>query len=93
MSHQLDRLRSSVRPRREYHCVACGYGAIRRSPPDRCPLCGGVNWREAGWKPFAELPKATSAPKTREDGPPTGQFVMALDPPTTTHGFEKEVCQ
>lgn len=42
-------------PHREFRC-ACGFGAVRRSTPPRCPMCGGTEWEELGWKPFAELP-------------------------------------
>jgi rubrerythrin len=28
-------------------CSACGYGIVRRTPPERCPMCGGTEtWDE-----------------------------------------------
>ena len=38
-----------------YRCSGCGYGASRRGAPERCPMCGGEQWEEEGWKPFADL--------------------------------------
>jgi rubredoxin len=31
---------------REFHCDRCGYGAMTATPPERCPMCGGVRWTE-----------------------------------------------
>jgi len=25
-------------------CADCGYGIARTSPPERCPMCGGLHW-------------------------------------------------
>jgi hypothetical protein len=48
----------SPAPRLEFRCCTCGYGAVRRSGPPRCPMCGCAEWVEVGWKPFAALPCA-----------------------------------
>jgi rubrerythrin len=35
-------------------CAACGYGAVRRTPPERCPMCQAVEpWVHAPWRPFS----------------------------------------
>ena len=36
-----------------YRCRGCGYGASRRTAPERCPMCGGAAWENEGWRPFA----------------------------------------
>lgn len=36
-----ERLRTS---RIEIRCVGCGYGAVVRDAPARCPMCGGTVW-------------------------------------------------
>jgi hypothetical protein len=54
MSRSADRLGSPA-PLKSFRCVACGYGAARRSTPHRCPMCGSTNWQDEGWKPFAAL--------------------------------------
>jgi len=36
-------------------CAGCGYGARKRTEPERCPMCGGKAWAVEGWQPFAEL--------------------------------------
>ncbi len=28
-----------------FRCDRCGYGASCRSAPERCPMCGGSDWR------------------------------------------------
>jgi len=30
----------------EIRCAACGYGGVVSHIPDRCPMCGGLTWRE-----------------------------------------------
>ncbi|HEY3541282.1 MAG TPA: hypothetical protein VGK79_01965 [Gaiellaceae bacterium] len=32
--------------RTEIRCADCGYGGVVARLPDRCPMCGGVVWRE-----------------------------------------------
>ncbi|HEX7082541.1 MAG TPA: hypothetical protein VF186_00330 [Gaiellaceae bacterium] len=34
--------------RREYHCPACGYGAVATVPPSPCPMCGTDGSLETG---------------------------------------------
>jgi len=34
-------------PRLELRCSSCGYGAVVRTAPDRCPMCGGTVWEHA----------------------------------------------
>jgi rubredoxin len=36
-------------------CESCGYGVTRSDPPERCPMCGGADWEEDGWRPFSAL--------------------------------------
>ena len=66
-------------PLLRYRCAGCGYGASRRQPPERCPMCGHDRWEEQGWKPFAALsldltppfeasPGDADAPMAREAG-------------------------
>jgi rubredoxin len=33
-----------ARPRREFRCEGCGYGALAAIAPERCPMCGGSTW-------------------------------------------------
>jgi hypothetical protein len=42
-------------PLLRYRCSDCGYGASRRQPPERCPMCGGITWQDEGWKPFGDV--------------------------------------
>jgi hypothetical protein len=51
----VSRLLEHPSPLKDFRC-ACGYGAARRSAPDHCPMCGGNEWQDLGWKPFAALP-------------------------------------
>jgi rubredoxin len=46
---------SDAAPLLRYRCDGCGYGASRRATPERCPMCGGAEWQEEWWKPFADL--------------------------------------
>lgn len=41
----------SSSPARQYHCSACGYGVIRKTPPEVCPMCRGSVW-ECTVRPF-----------------------------------------
>ena len=35
-----------------YHCTDCGYGVtVYRSLPT-CPMCQGVDWERAPWRPY-----------------------------------------
>jgi len=36
--------RKDVHPRIEVRCEGCGYGAVVRHLPARCPMCGGAAW-------------------------------------------------
>src|SRR6266540_7531601 len=47
--------RTPPAPRTEFRCDTCGYGAVRRSAPHHCPMCGSTTWEEEGWKPHAAL--------------------------------------
>jgi rubrerythrin len=29
-----------------FRCDGCGYGASCRTVPERCPMCGGYEWRD-----------------------------------------------
>jgi hypothetical protein len=31
--------------RAEIRCAGCGYGAVLRELPERCPMCGSTSWR------------------------------------------------
>jgi rubredoxin len=55
MSLHCERLASAA-PRIDFRCPTCGYGVVRRNSPARCPMCGGTEWDERGWKPFSALP-------------------------------------
>jgi len=34
-------------------CSACGYGIVRRVPPELCPMCGEHDgWALSSWQPF-----------------------------------------
>lgn len=38
--------------KRSFVCEACGYGALRETPPRRCPMCHAEHaWLEAAWRP------------------------------------------
>src|SRR5690348_17124837 len=54
-------LRSRPVPREEFRCPGCGYGAVSRGRPARCPMCGCSEWEVFGWKPFSVLPTASVA--------------------------------
>jgi len=47
--------RASPAPLQGFRCSSCGYGAVRRSEPHRCPMCGSTSWEAEGWKPYAAL--------------------------------------
>jgi rubrerythrin len=35
-------------------CSACGYGIVRTTPPERCPMCQAVDaWAHTPWRPFS----------------------------------------
>jgi len=36
---------SEARPREEFRCSGCGFGAIVALPLARCPMCGGGTWQ------------------------------------------------
>jgi CheY-like chemotaxis protein len=37
--------------KRSFVCGACGYGALRATPPGRCPMCHAEGaWIEAAWR-------------------------------------------
>jgi rubrerythrin len=36
-----------VNPRIDVRCEGCGYGAVVRDLPERCPMCGRATWIEA----------------------------------------------
>ena len=36
--------RKDVHPRIEVRCEGCGYGAVVRHLPARCPMCGRAAW-------------------------------------------------
>jgi rubrerythrin len=33
-----------VDARHDFECAACGYGAVARTAPERCPMCHGSVW-------------------------------------------------
>jgi hypothetical protein len=39
--------------RLELVCTGCGYGAIAKMFPTRCPMCGGLDWDFADWRSFS----------------------------------------
>jgi len=40
--------------KRRLRCSACGYGIVRATPPERCPMCQGEQtWVHAPWRPFS----------------------------------------
>jgi hypothetical protein len=39
--------------RRELRCTTCGYGAVAKLVPERCPMCSGVSWDFTEWRPFS----------------------------------------
>jgi CheY-like chemotaxis protein len=42
--------------KRSFVCGACGYGALRATPPGRCPMCHAEGaWIEAAWRPARML--------------------------------------
>lgn len=48
----------STAARRTLRCSTCGYGAVHRGTPLRCPMCGGTSWNDDRSKPgtsFADL--------------------------------------
>lgn len=53
-------------PLRRYRCEHCGYGASRRTEPERCPMCKRSDWHEEGWSPFAGDLDPAFAPMARE---------------------------
>jgi CheY-like chemotaxis protein len=42
--------------KRSFVCGACGYGALRQTAPNRCPMCHAEHaWIEAAWRPSRML--------------------------------------
>jgi len=48
-----------------FRCSGCGYGASRRTAPDRCPMCGGSVWDFEEWRPFTQFLSALDEPLAR----------------------------
>ena len=59
--NRLPERRASPAPLLGFRCSACGYGAVRRSEPHRCPMCGSTSWETEGWRPYAALLGGLSA--------------------------------
>jgi rubrerythrin len=36
--------RRRVEALHDFECVSCGYGAVARIAPERCPMCSGSVW-------------------------------------------------
>ena len=49
-----------VAPRTDRCCSVCGYGTVCRTPPERCPMCGG----DARWK---KSPGRTACPAALDE--------------------------
>lgn len=45
--------RTGSTSRMDVRCSACGYGAVVKSMPSRCPMCTGSTWDFADWSPLA----------------------------------------
>jgi hypothetical protein len=49
------------RQKLDLECSTCGYGAVSRTPPERCPMCQAEGtWIHVRWRPFSRhraLPK------------------------------------
>ncbi len=52
-------------PMLELRCAGCGYGARRRTEPERCPMCGGTAWTREGWQLFAGLARSVETATQR----------------------------
>jgi rubrerythrin len=38
-------------------CSSCGYGIVRATPPERCPMCQREStWTHGPWRPFRRRP-------------------------------------
>lgn len=40
----------------DLRCAACGYGVATSAAPAACPMCQGVAWDPAPWRPFSRSP-------------------------------------
>jgi len=69
-------------PTLELCCAGCGYGARRRTEPERCPMCGGNAWALGGWQPFAEL-----APSAETEA----QYAMLIEDADAPLGAEQAI--
>ena len=49
----------------QYRCTDCGYGASRKAAPDRCPMCGGKHWLEAGKRAVEDIASDLAAAARR----------------------------
>jgi hypothetical protein len=47
--------RGDITGRRELRCAGCGYGVSVTGEPPPCPMCGGMLWDPAPWRPFTAL--------------------------------------
>jgi hypothetical protein len=40
-----------------FECAVCAYGVVRRTPPERCPMCHSEDaWTHRPWRPFSRGP-------------------------------------
>ena len=49
-----------VAPKVDLRCSVCGYGIVSRTPPERCPMCGG----DGRW---SKSPGRTGRPATLDE--------------------------
>ena len=49
-------LRAGTPAKGEFQCTGCGYGAAIHGALPECPMCRGVTWAFAEWRPFTRLP-------------------------------------
>jgi rubrerythrin len=54
-----ERLRRRATQKLSLECSACGYGASRAEPPERCPMCRREGtWVHTPWRPFGRVTEA-----------------------------------
>jgi len=55
VAERIDEERIALLPRKlSLECSSCGYGIVRASPPERCPMCQrAARWVHTPWRPFS----------------------------------------
>jgi hypothetical protein len=50
-------------PIHDLRCLGCGYGVAKGMSPGACPICRGLVWEPAPWRPFSQLAREMQVPR------------------------------